>query len=261
MSNKYRRCIYRNNMLGEVICQLRFPEILSIETDLPARFQDAIRSIFPVYSVRKEAPPPKVTGQPGAMQVQQQNPTNNYQFSTPDGVWRVNLTSKFISLACSRYTRWEEFANMLDRPLVALIQIYKPAYFERIGLRYINFVSRQKLNMPDAMFRDLIEAHYLGILGMDNVTEQTVARCSVDSEQVLRDGCHIKIHAGPGKVTIAGKQDQEVKFVFDQDLFLLSKVTVPQSAGALEALHNHSFGIFRNTITDTLHDAMEPEEV
>ena len=48
MSNKYRRCIYRNNMLGEVICQLRFPEILSIETDLPARFQDAIRSIFPV---------------------------------------------------------------------------------------------------------------------------------------------------------------------------------------------------------------------
>ena len=27
-------------------------------------------------------------------------PTLNHQFTSPDGVWRVNLTGKFISLAC-----------------------------------------------------------------------------------------------------------------------------------------------------------------
>ena len=41
------RFIYSSNQLGEVICQLRFPDILSIETKLPADFQDAIRAEFP----------------------------------------------------------------------------------------------------------------------------------------------------------------------------------------------------------------------
>ena len=254
------RCIYHKNLLGDVICQLRFPEILTIETELPAKFQDAIRMIFPVYTVRKEVPAPKLSGQPGAMQVHQQPATNNYQFSTADGAWRVNLTSKFISLSTNRYTGWEDFAKMLDRPLVAFIQIYKPAYFERIGLRYLNFISRNKLELQDTPFCDLISPAYLGILSQPGVIETSVARSSVDAEQVLPDGCHIKIHAGPGKVAVAGKQDPEVKFIFDQDLFLTSKVPVQQSVGALETIHSHAFRTFRNAITDTLHEAMEPEE-
>ena len=254
------RCIYKMNMLGDVICQLRFPEILTIETELPAKFQESIRMIFPVYSLRKESLAPKLTGQPGAMQVHQAPATNNYQFSTADGTWRVNLTSKFISLSTNRYTCWEDFAKMLDRPLAAFIQIYKPAYFERIGLRYLNFISRKKLDLEDTPFRELITAPYLGMLGQASISEASIVRSSVESEQVLPDGCHIKIHAGPGKVTIGGNQDPEIKFVFDQDLFLVSKVPVQQSAGALETIHSHAFSVFRNAITETLHNAMEPKE-
>ena len=260
MRHGKERCIYKKNMLGDVICQLRFPEILTIETELPAKFQEAIRMIFPVYSVRKEAPAPKFPGQPVAIQVQPQSTTNNYQFSTADGAWRVNLTSKFISLSTNRYTGWGDFAKMLDRPLAAFIQIYKPAYFERIGLRYLNFISRKKLDLEDTPFRELISTPYLGILAQTTVPETSVARSSVDSEQVLPDGCHIKIHAGPGKVSIGGNQDPEVKFIFDQDLFITAKVPVPQSTGALETIHSHAFSTFRNAITDTLHEAMEPEE-
>ena len=261
MARNPKRCVYQKNMLGDVICQLRFPEILSIETELPSKFQEAIRMIFPIYSVRKETPAPKFSGQPGSMQLQQQAPTNNYQFTTPDGVWRVNLTSRFISLATNRYTTWEDFAKMLDRPLVAFIQIYKPAFFERVGLRYLNFISRQKLELADLPFRELIQPSYLGILGLDDIHETTVARCSMDSEQVLPDGCHVKIHAGPGKVTVGGKQDPEVKYIFDQDLFLTNRVPVQQSVCALETIHSHAYGIFRKAITETLHNAMEPKEI
>ena len=147
MLSREERCVYEKNQLGEVICQLRFPQILSIETDLPAAFQEQIRQQFPRYSVRKEAPAPKVVGAPGNLQVEQQIQTNNYQFTDLDGIWRVNLTSRFISLATSRYTTWEEFAGKLDQPLAAFIRIYKPAYFERIGLRYVNFISRQQLQL------------------------------------------------------------------------------------------------------------------
>ena len=50
------RCIYRSSQLGEVICQLRFPEILSIQANAPAAFQDAIRDQYPVYLRRQELP-------------------------------------------------------------------------------------------------------------------------------------------------------------------------------------------------------------
>lgn len=258
MFSSERRCIYQKNQLGDVICQLRFPEILTIETTLPAQFQEAIRADFPIYTVRKESPAPKLAGQPGNLQLQQQAQTNNYQFTSEDGQWRINLTSKFISLACTRYTCWEDFAGKLDKPLAAFIQIYKPAYFERVGLRYLNFISRENLCLSNVPFRELIEPQYLGILAWESVSENSVSRASVDTELSLRGGCRARIHAGPGKLTRAGKQDNEVKFIFDQDLYMPGKVPVNHSAGALQMLHAQAYGIFRGAITDTLHDAMAP---
>ena len=245
-SNK-NRCIYRRNQLGEVICQLRFPEILSIETNVPDRFQEAIRDVFPKYLVRKEGP------------ANQQ--VNNYQFSTPDGIWRVNLTSKFISLACSDYTRWEDFAKMLDKPLVAFIKIYRPAYFERVGLRYLNFFSKNALELADTSYSDLFHPAYLGLMASGEIPDTAFARATVDTEVSIQAGCKAKLHAGPGKITRNGKEDPEVKFIFDQDLFMAGNIPVQASAGALETLHDQAFRIFRFAITDTLHEAMEPETV
>ncbi len=41
------RCRYGKSPLGEVICQLRFPEILSISAKLPVEFQEEIRGEYP----------------------------------------------------------------------------------------------------------------------------------------------------------------------------------------------------------------------
>ena len=261
MFSNESRCIYKKSQLGEVICQLRFPEILTIETNVPAQFQEAIRDDFPRYSLRKEAPAPKLTGTPGNLSLQSQPQTNNYQFVSADGVWRVNLTSKFISLACSRYTYWEDFASMLDKPLAAFIQTYRPAFFERVGLRYLNFISRKTLGLDGTPFRDLIEPQYLGLLADEEVMETSAARCSMDAEIAIRGGCRAKIHAGPGMVKRNGQQDNEVKFIFDQDLFMAGNIPVNHSAGALQTLHAQADSIFRGAITDTLHDAMDPRKI
>lgn len=258
MISNQERCIYQNNCLGEVICQLRFPEILTIETELPAKFQEAIRQEFPRYAVQREKSAPRIIGAPGSFQIQPQAENNNYQFSTDDGVWRVNLTSKFISLATSNYTRWEEFASKLDKPLAAFIQLYKPACFDRVGLRYLNFISRNALGLSDVPYRDLIEPAYLGLLSEEDVSEGSVTRSGVDAEMAIRGGCRLKLHAGPGKITISGKQDPELKFILDLDLYMSDKVPVNYSAGALQTLHSQAYGIFRGAITDRLHNAMEP---
>ena len=255
-SNK-ERCLYRHNQLAEVICQLRFPEILSIEANAPVEFQEAIRQEFPQFQRRQEMPVPQLNGLP----VKGANPITNYQFASADGAWRVNLTSKFISLTCSRYTRWEDFAGKLDKPLAAFIRIYKPAYFERVGLRYLNFISRQALDLMGTPFRELIRPCYLGPLLEEDVQEAAVGRATVDLEMAIRGGCRVKLHAGPGHVKRGNQQDKEVKFIFDQDLYMPGQLPVNLSAGALQTLHSQADSIFRGAITDTLHDAMGPDYI
>ena len=50
---------YGRPQLREVICQLRFPAILSIGSHEPADFQEAIRQEFPRYALRQDRLPPK----------------------------------------------------------------------------------------------------------------------------------------------------------------------------------------------------------
>lgn len=261
MFSEQERCRYRCNQLADVICQLCFPEILTINTTQPAAFQEAIRSEFPRYSARPEVPAPKLAGVPGNFQIENKPATINHQFVSADGSWRVNLSSGFISLACNKYTNWETFAKKLDAPLAAFIKIYKPAYFERIGLRYLNFFSRQELNLEETPFHELFQPCYLGVLAEEDLFEQAASRSSVDAEISIKGGCKAKIHAGPGIVKRNGQTDKEVKFIFDQDLYMTGNIPVNYSAGALETLHSQAYPIFRGAITDLLHNTMEPEAI
>ena len=250
MFSKEPRCRYGQSQLAEVICQLRFPEILTIQANAPADFQEAIRDQFPLY-LRRQEKPVNAAGN--------SEPVINHQFATADGVWRVNLTSKFISLTCTGYRCWEDFAAHLDKPLVALLQTYRPAPFERIGLRYLNFISRQQLGLEETPFSELIRPCYLGLLSQEDVSEDAVSRSTVDYEAAIRGGCRVKLHAGPGKVKRGITEDPEVKFIFDQDLYMNGPVQHNLVPGALQTLHSQADSIFRGAITKKLHDAMEPE--
>lgn len=253
------RVKYRKNQLGEVVCQLRFPQILTIETNIPADFQEAIREEFPIYSVRQEAPPPRLSGTPGNLQVEKQPLRKNHQFVSADGTWRVNLAKDFISLTCSRYSCWEAFADKLDKPLAAFIRIYRPAFFERVGLRYLNFISRKSLDLEGTPFRDLFAAPYLGLLCDDEIPEQAPSRNTLDAELALRGGCRARIHAGPGLVKRPGPEDKEPKFILDLDLYMVGKLAVNLSAASLQTLHSQAYSLFRGAITQKLHEAMEPD--
>ena len=49
MFSNEKRCRYGQPQLADMICQLRFPEILAIQTNAPAQFQEAIRDQFQVF--------------------------------------------------------------------------------------------------------------------------------------------------------------------------------------------------------------------
>ena len=252
------RYVYRKNQLIEVICQLRFPTILSISAREPADFQEAIRRDFPQYKRLQEKPAPKVSGAPGSLRVEEGQVVTNYQFLSADGKWKVNLTNNFIALATPSYTRWEDFAAKLDVILAQFIPIYEPAYFERVGLRFINVISRKALDLEGVPFRELIQPAYLGLLGEDDVREESFARAGQDIEVQVSGGCRVKLHAGPGMVQRGRVKDEEVKFILDNDIFMMGKLPMTQCAPALQTVHLQADRLFAGALTQRLHDAMEP---
>lgn len=254
------RYLYARAPLAEVICQLRFPTILSIGAKEPAEFQDAIRSEYPRYGVRQEHPAPKLTGigTPNPS-VQQQPPVTNYNFISQDGKWKINLTNNFIALSTVGYTQWEHFAQRLDFILAQFIRIYQPAYFERIGLRYLNAFSRKAVGMEDMLWDDLIQSAYIGVLGEPDVDETTVTKNSLDVEMSLGGDCRMKLHAGPGMLKRGAQETQnEVRFILDGDFSSTGNLTGDQVPSRMETLHSWAVRLFQGAITRELHDAMGP---
>src|SRR5437879_5705973 len=131
------RVIYRRNPLKQVICQLRFPPILRIESELPAGFQERIRGSFPV--LRESNPPiPGMAGLPDeimkmiAPAIQPVGAHMTREFLTADDKWKVGLTRDFLALTCTEYLRWEDFKAHLRLPFDALVQEYAPAFCVRV---------------------------------------------------------------------------------------------------------------------------------
>ena len=257
------RTHYRNAPAHEVICQLRFPSILTINTVEPADFQEAIRAEFPQYARRQDAAPPRITGLGGPNpKVEQQPPVTNYNFVSEDNQWKLNLTKDFIALSTLRYPGWEEFALHLDKPLAAFIRLYKPAYFLRVGLRYVNVFSRSRLGLEGVRWSELFAPAYTAPMQDTSIAEVRVLNCGCDLTLKLDSWGGAKIHAGPGVVkrnAPGAPQDPEVKFLFDMDLSMNGNTPCTLAAGALETLHGHSTRLFEGAITDRLRDAMDAE--
>lgn len=253
---------YEKNQLVEVICQLRFPTILSIEAKEPAEFQETVRESFPRYMVQVETLPPAA---PGA----KQTTVNNYTFVSQDGQYKLSLTKSFIALSTLKYTNWDAFAGWLDEPLGQFISIYKPAYFERIGLRYVNGFSREKLGLAGTRWNELIVPKYLGALAEPDVDESSLTKCSVDIERKFDGKFALRLHAGPGHInrnvrtgsTIQSVQEQETRFLFDADLYAQGNIPIKESAADLGTVHSYADSVFADAITDKLHNAMEPTYV
>ena len=252
------RTHYPNAQMREVICQIRFPAILSIGAKEPAEFQEAVRHAFPRYAVKQDQLPVKVSMANGVPQVEKPAPITNYHFVSADNLWKLNLTRDFISLSTLSYDTWEGFGKMLDRPLAEFIRIYQPAFFQRIGLRYSNLISRNKLELENEPWRELITPPYLGILSQEDVSEQRCNQCSTQFDIALDSSCRAKVQTGLAKVKPApnAQPDQELKFVLDFDLYMGGEITPMLSAGALETLHCHSTTLFEGAITDKLRAAI-----
>jgi len=256
------RVIYRKNPLDRVICQLRFPPILTIETKIPDEFQESIRGDFPEFQVRQEpivqiAPDVQKEVPTEFLQRIMPSQTKNYEFLSKKGDWKVNLTRTFIALTANEYRRWEEFKEMFAAPLNALTRIYEPAYFSRIGLRYIDIIRRSVLGLNEAQWCDLLDSHILGLLGRPDV-QNDIQSFEAKYEVRLSDtSSTVRITTA----LVQSPDNDETCFMIDSDFHNAEKTDIGYAIPKLDYFHERATNLIQSLITERLHTAMAPEKI
>jgi len=254
------RVVYKNNPLDRVICQLRFPAILKIDTDVPAGFQEKIRELYPLYDVKQ------VTIQnvfpnsvPGLPQLHLQiGDEKEHKFSTSDGKYEITLTKNFIALTSYSYERWEEFLSHLLHPVQALCEEYKPANFTRVGLRYIDIFKRTAIGFDkEEQWSNLFKSCILGPIADEALAAQ-VKGMDCTYEIALSENIGI---ARTNMKLLKELPSEEECLSLDSDFFCKNKYSSEEMIERLNALHDRAFRLMRWCITDKLHKALEPQEI
>lgn len=253
------RVIYQPNSLDSVICQLRFPTILQIDQQPPATLQNRIREFYPIFKENIEAVHEINIQQPNmelnSQVINKSTFIKNYQFSTFEEDYKINLTNSFIALTTTKYKRWEDFSDKLDFVCKYFIDEYKPPFFTRIGLRYVNIIEREKYGLEDCSWRDLIDPKYLGFLG-EEYSERIKSYHSAYDIPLSEDKCGVKV------VTTIGRrepnEDANKVFVIDSDFYCQKRTLTNEYLSQLSFLNSRSSRLIRMMVTEKLHKAMNP---
>lgn len=259
--DQIKRVKYNNCPLMEVVYQLNFPTILAIEADIPAEFQMKIRKEFPQYQLQMEQGGEltvNITGAEINPLYRQRSGRKLHHFISEDGKWKITLAKNQLSISTLDYKQWENLKERFEGPLVAFTSIYKQDYFERIGLRYVDAISKTKLHIENTEWSELLQPHLLGCLGFTG-EDINVGASSVQSEMTMGD-VTVKVSSGLAQVnTSDGTVDNA--FVLDCDYFCVGKTEMADIDSVAEKLHQKSTTFFRQSITSKLHEAMKPQEI
>ncbi len=248
------RVVYGKAPLTQVTCQLRFPQILRIESQAPAEFQERIREIFPLVERQRNDfvnLPPDVAQLMG-IDVQA---NTGFQFRTEDQKHTLGLASEALSLTSREYGEWETFRGYLLPALDSLTEIYKPSFYVRIGLRYVNVIQRSSLDLDDRAWVDLLRKEILGELSMGQFAANVVdARRQLRVQVPDESGYALYLQHGFAK----RKSSPEVVYRLDFDFYRGDKTEVSDAKSVLNKLNAMVGRAFRWCITETLHQRLEP---
>lgn len=265
MFPEYKRVIYNKNPLAQVICQFKFPEILRIETELPAEFQEKIRERFPNY-------------QQSAMfetqlefQVDSRGTIVPGASSGPVGLSRLHqfislsknhvaiLTKDSVGLLTTSYHKWEDFKADFKFIVETFEALYKPTHYNRVGLRYQDVIQRSILGLSDTSWSELFQPYIAGELSSQDRLPDRIEQIAKEVFFRLDEASFLRLRHGFVKKHT--DLTTEICYLLDGDFFNQSEVNQNDAINTLDKFNQEAGRLFRWAISDTLHNAMLPTPV
>ena len=183
-----------------------------------------------------------------------------FDFSSPDGIWKISLASEFLALTSTKYSRWEDFRKRLESITGILVDTYQIPRFERVGLRYRDLIRRSDLGVDGQPWSTLLRRELLGELvaagfeGLEQDAEgasrEIVIRLDHPSEKV-------RLYHGFARL----RDSEEVCYLVDADFFREGQTEKGDVREVLDKFNKQAGRLFRWCIGPGLHQAMGPEVV
>ena len=244
-----------NAPLAKVLAQIRFSEVLAVETpELASKFQTVIGHTYGVLTREQGFNNQILLGVPLQMGMPiQQRVMTHWRFADApaDWQWRVTLTSQFLTLEVSRYTSRTEFFQRFEMLLEALQTLVKPAMTLRLGVRYINRI----IATDWSEISSLVQPELAGML----VTNMSAHVAHMQSEtlfEVTEEACQLAVRCGvvPHDALVEGLDAPfgQRWFLLDFDVFDDKAKSFDAQATAIRAntFAKRSYGFFRWAVTD-----------
>jgi uncharacterized protein (TIGR04255 family) len=252
------RVFYEKAPLVEVICQVRFPPLLAIQASPPTDFQEAIRDAFPLLEEGEGFPAGlELPAEMKRLLSAQSGGAAGYQFFSEDKLEAVTLTRDSLAYSTKRYTLWEEFSKISSSLLNTLAQLYKPSFYNRIGLRYVDAICRGEIGLSESKWSELFKPEILGELNIP-LFESNLQSCGRQlSVRLPDDAGSVLLRHGLGNVP----NKAEICYLVDFDFFRDQKTEVSDAENLLNHFHESAGRAFRWCITEKLHDALGPRPI
>jgi uncharacterized protein (TIGR04255 family) len=222
--------------LSEVICQVKFPPILRIGKEPPTNFQDTIRDRFPGLEIDQG-----VVQQLG-INPAAENPVLGtlpklYRFKAYDSKSYVGLSYDFFAFSSSNYSHWKDFVNDFSFIEQAVLAEFNPPFVSRIGLRFINRITRKNSGCKTYIELAELLREELTCLIRTDIWKEPIEMIS-----------HIVLQDNSAKLILRygyAKEENEPFFLLDFDYFEDSQLEFKNLSKKIDRYHNKIYQAFR----------------
>ncbi len=176
-----------------------------------------------------------------------------YDFALPDGTLTLSLAQDFLSVQTSQYETWNVFRPYLELGIRALIDVYKPSFISRVGLRYQNLIVRSKLGLEGVAWKELLNPTITAELHDEDIGPHVLERFSNLTLKLNNNNERLTINHG----LVIGENNEQ-SYLIDADFYSGQTVEPDHAIQSFELLKRHSGRFFRWSISRALADGMEP---
>ncbi|MFM6463803.1 MAG: TIGR04255 family protein, partial [Planktothrix sp.] len=184
----------------------------------------------------------------------------NYNFLSENSKWQLSLNQDSLTLATYEYKQYEEFKDKFIKVIDIFEEVYNPSFYIRLGLRYKDLILRSKLKIEDKPWSELISPQIASELHSSEFAGSILT--IVKNLEIELEKGRVNFNHGLVIAQEASTPNfQETGYLFDADFFAEGKIKKEEIWNVFDTYNQTGGKLFRWSITDELHNAMEPQPI